>query len=747
MGTRFVLRAIPVFCLSLLLAGLPALQNTLASAPETVTMPTYAQESSASDAQGYRTLQQNMSGEDVLRLKTRLQELGYFIATATLTDSYNSTMAYKVKKYQNDLGLKATGIATPELQALAFSENGGLPQSDPTPSPTLEMTVIDGTAYRTLQRNMSGEDVLRLKQRMQALGFFNADAALSDGYNSTMEYKVKQYQNALGVKATGIATPQLQALIFTEDGGLSTAAPTPAPTTPPITAEEATPAATPTPGATATQQAEPSAAPGETPAAAVEVIDGTAYRTLQKPMTGEDVLRLKQRMQELGFFALDATLTDSYNSTMEYKVKQYQNVLGEKATGIATPQLQAIAFSQTGGLPVATPTPTPAVVYIDGVAYRTLKRNMSGEDVQRFKLRLQARGYFSQNTEITDQYTKTLEYKVKQYQDDLGVKATGIATPELQATAFSDYGGLPTPVPIALPSLPAVNAQGFLLVEGEEYVYENPELGQWIYLSSSLRIEITRYTREGKNPLIWYETDIRFTDDEAFTRFDAVEKPKASISTEYPQVIADRENLVLAFNDDFYGIRRFRGYKQGVIIRDGALIANEPYKQTMVVYMPPLDILAFFADGSAKAFYGNEYSAETLLDMGVRDTLCFGPVLLRAGEEGQQVADGKFSNLEPRCALGMIAPRHYLLMTVEGRHAGSKGTGLTWIALRMQELGVQEAVNLDGGNTTALVFRGQLINKVGTFDKKGIVLRGVRSVSSIMGIGRNLTAPAQATEE
>ena len=36
--------------------------------------------------------------------------------------------------------------------------------------------------------------------------------------------------------------------------------------------------------------------------------------------------------------------------------------------------------------------------------------------------------------------------------------------------------------------------------------------------------------------------------------------------------------------------------------------------------------------------------------MGVRDTLSFGPVLLRNGELGQQVADGKFSSDEPRCA-------------------------------------------------------------------------------------------------
>jgi exopolysaccharide biosynthesis protein len=97
--------------------------------------------------------------------------------------------------------------------------------------------------------------------------------------------------------------------------------------------------------------------------------------------------------------------------------------------------------------------------------------------------------------------------------------------------------------------------------------------------------------------------------------------------------------------------------------------------------------------------------------------------------------------------MGMIAPRHYLLITVEGRHSGSKGTGLAWIATRMQELGVREALNLDGGNTTALVFRGQLLNKIGTLNGKLVIIRGVRSVSSVMGIGLNIVAPPAPPEE
>ena len=134
--------------------------------------------------------------------------------------------------------------------------------------------------------------------------------------------------------------------------------------------------------------------------------------------------------------------------------------------------------------------------------------------------------------------------------------------------------------------------------------------------------------------------------------------------------------------------------------------------------------MALFADGSAKVFYGNEYSSEELLAMGTVNTLSFGPVLLQNGEIGEQVANGYYSSNEPRCALGIIEPGYFLLLTIEGRHKGSEGENLRWVAARMQALGVQEALNLDGGNTTALVFRGQLLNKIGTFKGNNYVAYG-----------------------
>lgn len=398
--------------------------------------------------------------------------------------------------------------------------------------------------------------------------------------------------------------------------------------------------------------------------------------------------------------------------------------------------------------PIPTPAPTAEPVAAETTAEgpRTLQKGMTGPDVLHFKLRLRELGYFSQAAEITDRYNVTMVHKVMLYQQDLGLKATGIATPELQAIADTPFGGIPTPEPVPTPSLPTLTEDGFLAANQQEYIYDAQDGNQWIYISEDLHIVIDRYTQAGKYPFIWYETDIRFKGDEALKRYEVTPKYKGKFTTKHPFVIAQENNLVLAFSDDFYGFRIYQKRKEGIIIKNGTVIADDSYP-SLNVYLPPLDIMAFFADGSAKTFYCGEHTAEELVEMGAVDTLCFGPILLRNGELGEQVSRGKYNSREPRCALGIYEPNHYLLITVEGRHSKSAGVGLPWIAERMKLLGVQDALNLDGGNTAALVFRGVLLNKMGNFTSSNYNIKGVRSVSSLFGIGHSLTPLATTTPE
>ena len=85
----------------------------------------------------------------------------------------------------------------------------------------------------------------------------------------------------------------------------------------------------------------------------------------------------------------------------------------------------------------------------------------------------------------------------------------------------------------------------------------------------------------------------------------------------------------------------------------------------------------------------------------------------------------------------MIEPGHYLLISVQGRTRDSKGTVLQRVAEMMKERGVQQALNLDGGNTLALVFRGRMFNKLAVYKKREFV----RTMTSVIGIGHTKNLP------
>lgn len=70
----------------------------------------------------YHTLQNGDCGDEVVALKQRLMELGYFRADGKITNRYNDTLIQRLKMFQKQNGLEEDGVATPRVQALLFSE-------------------------------------------------------------------------------------------------------------------------------------------------------------------------------------------------------------------------------------------------------------------------------------------------------------------------------------------------------------------------------------------------------------------------------------------------------------------------------------------------------------------------------------------------------------------------------------------------------------------------------------------------
>ena len=183
--------------------------------------------------------------------------------------------------------------------------------------------------------------------------------------------------------------------------------------------------------------------------------------------------------------------------------------------------------------------------------------------------------------------------------------------------------------------------------------------------------------------------------------------------------IASDNNAILAINGDYYGARQ-----SGYVIRNGSLYRNSSGNR---------DALAIMKNEEFKFVSEGETSAETLLQNGALQVFSFGPVLLEDGSiavtENDEVGMAMASN--PRTAIGYLGKNHYVFVVSDGRTSESAGLSLYELASFMKSLGVSDAYNLDGGGSSTMVFKGEVINTPTT---NGHSIEE-RAVSDILYIG------------
>lgn len=373
--------------------------------------------------------------------------------------------------------------------------------------------------------------------------------------------------------------------------------------------------------------------------------------------------------------------------------------------------------------------------------FQTLQKGSRGEDVLRMKRRLRELGYF-RTDDLNENFNDSTVKALKTFQKKNSLEADGVFDEETAQALYAD-SALPAVAPTPIPPprtldvpWPERDAEGYLAGEGE-FWYENDEDGVWAYLTRNLQIVITKMGDESI-PLEWFETDIHMRGGETFHSVETnPERPGTRF--QYPFDIATKHQLVLGFTDDFYGHRMDRKETVGIVIRDGEVLSKKTYNKQLHS-LPNLDMLAQFPDGTLKAYGAADITAEELLEMGVTNVFCFGPVLISGGEVSPLLE--WYQTKSPRQALGMIEPGHYFLLSVLGRMESSEGCGLPFMARVLKERGVVEALNLDGGNTMALIFRGRMLNKLATWKNK----KFVRTVTSLIGVGVSESAVPAAEE-
>jgi exopolysaccharide biosynthesis protein len=100
----------------------------------------------------------------------------------------------------------------------------------------------------------------------------------------------------------------------------------------------------------------------------------------------------------------------------------------------------------------------------------------------------------------------------------------------------------------------------------------------------------------------------------------------------------------------------------------------------------------------------------------VYEALHAGPILIknnkiRVTTEEEVFFSTPLTTVQPRSAVGYTNDNHLILIVVDGRQVNSRGVYLEELAIIMKNLGCINALNLDGGGSSVLLVKDELMNR------------------------------------
>ncbi len=277
-------------------------------------------------------------------------------------------------------------------------------------------------------------------------------------------------------------------------------------------------------------------------------------------------------------------------------------------------------------------------------------------------------------------------------------QATPIPTPE--PTPVVTATPTPTPSPTPVPTREPM--EGDFVLEFPESEFPDYDTGvdaDYSYQSDELRVAIRTVVDED-NAQQYYVADVWIRNISAFRTGFGHGAYRAG--WEEPVSFAVRENAIFAVNGSA---------NSGVVFHNGKW-----YKGTART-SDGEGLMCMYTDGTMRAVnlldekfdYRKENAKKPILNI-----WHVGPSLVHEGE----IVDTHMTRARhPRTIIGYYAPGHYVVVVVDGRRKNAIGMTDMEMAEMMHDLGVQEAVNLDGGDSTYMVFMGEIINSPSSVDK------------------------------
>ena len=215
------------------------------------------------------------------------------------------------------------------------------------------------------------------------------------------------------------------------------------------------------------------------------------------------------------------------------------------------------------------------------------------------------------------------------------------------------------------------------------------------YSSPDISITVTEETT-ANGRITYYLADIYVRDITCFQSALA----RNTYGSGYRDSISDMailNNALLAINGDYYG-----NTNEGVVIRNGVIYrANRTN----------CDVCVLYYDGRMEVMPGSAFDMQEAIQNGAWQAWTFGPALLDT--DGSVLTSFASTNriisANPRTAIGYYEPGHYCMIVVDGR-GESAGISLPDLSQLFYDLGCTAAYNLDGGNSSIMVWQNAVIN-------------------------------------